>query len=245
VSEPNTRELNARPKRILVVDDEEDVQVLVCRILRDVGYEVDAASDGGEAIEKMSVRRPDLLVLDLMMPGIDGWGVLEHLRRVPDPPPVVVVTARADYSSFTRGVKEGAAAYVFKPFRFHELVATCQKILLSGVRRSTVHDERRKHSRREIMVDVKVLSKERAPIALGELVNLGPGGAQVDLGVPLEVGDSVRIAFHSPAGGFPLSVEGQVRWRGPASRGYAHGLAFVNVSPDEERALGELLTPRD
>lgn len=240
MSDPRTRS-----KRILVVDDEEDVQLLVCRILRDVGYDVEAASDGGEAIEKMSARRPDLLVLDLMMPGIDGWGVLEHLRRVPDAPPVVVVTARADYSSFTRGVKEGAAAYVFKPFRFHELVATCQKILLSGPRRPSVGEERRTSPRRTLMVDVKVLSKERAPIALGELVNLGLGGAQVDLGVPLELGDSVRIAFHSPAGGFPLSLDGAVKWRGPASRGFAHGLAFLQPSPDEEHALAELLKPRD
>lgn len=234
-----------KPKRILVVDDEEDVQVLVCRILKDVGYEVDSASDGGEAIEKMTAHRPDLLVLDLMMPGIDGWGVLEHLRRVPDAPPVVVVTARADYGSFARGVREGAAAYVFKPFRFHELVATCQKVLLSGVRRSAVADERRRSPRRALMVDVKVLSKERAPIALGELVNLGHGGAQVDLGVPLEVGDSVRIAFHGPAGGFPLSLDSQVKWRGTAPRGFAHGLAFQGLSADDERALIELLKPRD
>ena len=234
----------ARLKRILVVDDEEDVQVLVCRILRDVGYEVEAASDGGEAIEKIGQRRPDLLVLDLMMPGIDGWGVLEHLRGLVDPPPVVVVTARADYGSFARGVREGAAAYVFKPFRFHELVATCQKVLLAGVRR-TVTEERRKKERRSLMVDVKVLSKERAPIALGELVNLGPGGAQIDLGVPLEVGETVRIAFHSPAGGFPLSLDGEIRWRGTAPRGFSHGLVFASLSADDEKALADLLKPRD
>jgi CheY-like chemotaxis protein len=237
-------ETSGKPKRILVVDDEEDVQVLVCRILRDVGYEVDAASGGREAIEKIAEAKPDLLVLDLMMPGIDGWGVLEHLRKVPDAPPVVVVTARADYASFARGVREGASAYVFKPFRFHELVATCQKVLLSGVRR-TVADERRKRNRRALMVDVKVLSKDRAPIALGELVNLGPGGAQIDLGVPLDVGDTVRIAFHSPAGGFPLSLDGEIRWRGAVPRGFSHGLVFAALSPDDERALAELLKPRD
>jgi CheY-like chemotaxis protein len=235
---------SAKPKRILVVDDEEDVQVLVCRILRDVGYEVESASDGGEAIEKIAQSKPDLLVLDLMMPGIDGWGVLDHLRKEPDPPPVVVVTARADYGSFARGVREGAAAYVFKPFRFHELVATCQKVLLSGVRR-TVAEERRKRQRRALMVDVKVLSKDRAPIALGELVNLGPGGAQIDLGVPLDVGDTVRIAFHSPAGGFPLSLDGEIRWRGTAPRGFSHGLVFSAPSADDERVLAELLKPRD
>jgi CheY-like chemotaxis protein len=244
ITSPPVAESQSRPKRILVVDDEEDVQVLVCRILRDVGYEVDSASDGGEAIEKIGHRKPDLLVLDLMMPGIDGWGVLEHLRKVPDAPPVVVVTARADYSSFARGVREGASAYVFKPFRFHELVATCQKVLLSGVRR-TVSEERRKRERRDLMVDVKVLSKDRAPIALGELVNLGPGGAQIDLGVPLEVGDTVRIAFHSPAGGFPLSLDGEIRWRGTAPRGFSHGLVFAGLSGEDERALGDLLKPRD
>jgi CheY-like chemotaxis protein len=244
ITSPPVAESQSRPKRILVVDDEEDVQVLVCRILRDVGYEVDSASDGGEAIEKIGHRKPDLLVLDLMMPGIDGWGVLEHLRKVPDAPPVVVVTARADDSSFARGVREGASAYVFKPFRFHELVATCQKVLLSGVRR-TVSEERRKRERRDLMVDVKVLSKDRAPIALGELVNLGPGGAQIDLGVPLEVGDTVRIAFHSPAGGFPLSLDGEIRWRGTAPRGFSHGLVFAGLSGEDERALGDLLKPRD
>jgi len=244
ITSPPVAESHSKPKRILVVDDEEDVQVLVCRILRDVGYEVDSASDGGEAIEKIGHRKPDLLVLDLMMPGIDGWGVLEHLRKMPDAPPVVVVTARADYSSFARGVREGASAYVFKPFRFHELVATCQKVLLSGVRR-TVSEERRKRERRNLMVDVKVLSKDRAPIALGELVNLGPGGAQIDLGVPLEVGDTVRIAFHSPAGGFPLSLDGEIRWRGAAPRGFSHGLVFAGLSSEDERALGDLLKPRD
>src|SRR5262245_10870352 len=108
-------------RRILVVDDEEDVQVLVCRILSDVGYEVQSAADGAEAIEKVQGWRPDLVVLDLMMPGVDGWGFFEHLRGIPDPPRVVVMTARTDYGTFSRGVREGAAAYVYKPFRFHEL----------------------------------------------------------------------------------------------------------------------------
>jgi len=91
------------------------------------------------------------------------------------------------------------------------------------------------------MVEVKVLSRDRAPIALGELVNLGPGGAQVDLGVPLETGDAVRVAFHIPGGETPLSLAGQVRWRTPAARGFAHGLEFRDISADEERQLDELL----
>jgi CheY-like chemotaxis protein len=231
-----------RRPRVLVVDDEEDVQILVARILRDSGFEVDTASDGGEAIERMRVVRPDLIVLDLMMPGIDGWGVLEHLKKTTNPPPVVIVTARTDYGTFTRGVREGGAAFVCKPFRFHELVATCQRLMLPW-ERPTPGAERRRDPRRTLMVEVEVLSRDRAPIALGELVNLGPGGAQVDLGVPLEMDDVVRVAFHVPGGETPLSLAGQVRWRTPAPRGHAHGLKFQDVSADEERQLGELLRP--
>lgn len=234
----------AHPKKILVVDDEEDVQILVQRILKDVGFEVDGAADGAEAIEKLKENRPDLVVLDLMMPRVDGWGVLSFLRGLTDPPPVVVVTARSDYGTFTRGVKEGAAAYVFKPFRFHELVATCQRVLLSEAKRGVpAAQERRRDPRRVLMVEVKVLSRDLAPIALGELVNLGLGGAQVDLGVPLDPGTRVRVAFHVPSGGVTLGLEGVVRWRRPAEKGYAHGLSFLGLDADDERQLRDLLRP--
>ncbi len=234
----------ARPKRVMVVDDEEDVQILVQRILRDVGFEVDAAGDGAEAIEKLGAARPDLIVLDLMMPGVDGWGVLRHLRGVADAPPVVVMTARSDYGTFTRGVKEGAAAYVFKPFRFHELVATCQRVLLAGGRKpEEVTHERRRDPRRVLMVEVNVLSREKHPIALGELINISHGGAQVELGVPLEPATQVRVAFHVPGGGVTLSLEGQVQWRKDAPRGFAHGLAFKDLAPEDQRQLQDLLRP--
>jgi len=231
-------------QKILVVDDEEDVQVLVSRILRDAGYEVTRASDGQEAIDKLGVERTDLIVLDLMMPGVDGWGVLDFLRTQKDPPPVVIVTARTDYATFARGIREGGTAFVCKPFRFHELVATCQRLLLPGARGGPFPGDRRATPRRPLMVEVKVLSRDRAPIALGELVNLGPAGAQVDLGVPLEVGDSVRVAFHVPGGDAPLSLEGEVRWRTSAApRGFAHGLRFHDLALAEERQLAELLSP--
>jgi CheY-like chemotaxis protein len=234
---------DASPPMILVVDDEEDVQVLVTRILHDAGFAVERAADGQQAIDRVRAQRPDLIVLDLMMPVVDGWGVLQFLRTQKDPPPVVIVTARTDYATFARGIREGGTAFVCKPFRFHELVATCQRLLLPGARRAPFPGERRGNARRTLMVEVKVLSRERAPIALGELVDLGRGGAGVDLGVPLEIGDSVRIAFHVPGGEASLSLEGQVRWRAPAVRGFSHGLSFQNLSPDEERQLAELLTP--
>jgi CheY-like chemotaxis protein len=230
-------------KRILVVDDEEDVRVLVCRILRDVGYSVDSAGEGSEALDKVRQQRFDLMILDLMMPGIDGWGVLGGLREFPSAPPVVVMTALADYPTFSRVVKEGAAAYVCKPFRFHELVATCQGVLHSDSKpRPAVSREERRHaSRRSVMVEVRVLSREMSPIALGELMNIGKGGARVDLGVPLERGTTIRVAFHIPGSMHRLTFQGEVVWRGPSSRGFAHGLLFSNLTVEETRLIGELL----
>lgn len=235
--------LETTPKRILVVDDEEDVQILIRRILSDAGYDVASASDGQEALHKIDERAPDLVVLDLMMPGLDGWGVLENLRRRPNPPPVVVVTALADYQAFTRGVREGAAAYVCKPFHFAELVATCQKVLLAATTRTLVTPEQRRESRRRLMVEVQVLSQENRPVAVGELVNLSMGGAQVDLGVALDLGERVRVALSIPRSGFPLGLEGRVQWRLSAQKGFSHGLVFVSLSPSEDRQLRELLRP--
>src|SRR5262245_4468069 len=229
-------------KRILVVDDEEDVQILVSRILRDAGYQIDHASDGREAIDRLDMSMPDLIVLDLMMPVVDGWGVLQYLQTRKDAPPVVIVTARTDYATFARGIREGGTAFVCKPFRFHELVATCQRLLLPGTKGGAFPGDRRGYPRRMLMVEVRVMSRDRAPIAIGEFVNLGPGGAQVELSAPLDVGDMVRVAFHIPGGEATLSLGGQVRWRSPAPRGFSHGVRFQDLSPLEERQLAELLS---
>ena len=75
---------------VLVADDEESVRDLICRILRDVGWDAQAAADGRDALDKMAARRPDLLILDLMMPELDGWGVLDKLRGQDDAPPVLL-----------------------------------------------------------------------------------------------------------------------------------------------------------
>jgi CheY-like chemotaxis protein len=230
-----------RPRRILVVDDEEDVQVLICRILRDSGFEVETAPDGATGLERIQAWQPDLVVLDLMMPGIDGWGVLERLRASPNPPPVVVLTARTDFDTFTRGVREGASAYVFKPFRFHELVATCQRVLLAPPKHAVRH-ERRREARRLLMADVEVMSRAQGPIRMGRLANLSGGGAQLDLVLPLELGDLVRVAFHIPSG-TPVSLEGSVRWRQADAAGFLHGVSFMNLPPEAESQLRELLRP--
>ncbi len=230
-----------RRSRILVVDDEEDVRVLVARLLGAVGHEVESAADGAEALAKIGQQRPDLIVLDLLLPGVDGWEVLRQLQREPDPPPVVILTGRGDFATLTRGVRAGASAYVIKPFRFHELVATCQRVLLavaSGRRDSG--GDRRRESRRFLIVTVDVLGDAGQPVA-GELIELSNGGARIDLAEPRQIGETLRLAFR--VGSPPLALDGRVCWRSETAHGFVHGLEFDAVGPDGRTQLAELLVP--
>ena len=114
------------PKRILVVDDEQDIQTFVSIILGHTGFHVECAGDGYQALEKIDALRPDLVVLDLMMPGLDGWAVLEELRRRPQRPRVVVLSACADPD---RAAREGAVGCLAKPFHPRDLIRVCSEAL--------------------------------------------------------------------------------------------------------------------
>ena len=110
-------------KRVLVVDDEDAIRNLVCQILQMEGFEVDSAVDGEKCLDKVCAFHPDVMVLDLMMPVLDGWGVLERLRGVKPHPAVVVLSARPDR---TRALACGAVDCLGKPFDFHDLVSACR-----------------------------------------------------------------------------------------------------------------------
>jgi CheY-like chemotaxis protein len=226
----------------LVVEDEEEVQILVGRILQSAGHMVDMVSDGAEALEKIRADPPDLIILDLRMPGVDGWTVLDQLAKTADAPPIVVLTGLDDADSFRRGIGGGGTAYVIKPFRFHELLATCQRVLLTASQSREVSVERRRQARRTLIVEVSVLSRENRPFALGELLNLSSSGACIELGLPLDIGERVRVSFNIPRGHSP-HLEGVVRWRRETARGVMHGLAFENVTPQDEDYLRALLQP--
>ena len=118
-------------KRILVVEDEGDLRGLVTRILEDSGYAVLAAGDGWSAIEALQANRPDLILLDLRLPVLDGWTVLEFARRSVPSPAVALMTVCSDADSIERGLRAGIAGCVFKPFRIRDLVTTCDRILAS------------------------------------------------------------------------------------------------------------------
>lgn len=166
--------------KLLIVDDEPDVRALVGRSF---GYErpeftVLEAADGEEALRIVSAERPDLVVLDLMLPGRDGFSVLEELRRTDDVP-VIVLTAKGLERDRVRGLELGADDYVVKPFSPRELVARVDAVLrrarASAPRRGVVE-------RAEVRIDLSARRVTR-------------GGSEVRL-TPTEFNLLAELATH-------------------------------------------------
>ena len=228
-------------RRILVVDDEAELRRLLAWILTDFGHDVETAPDGGEALARLPHSpTPDLVILDILMPRVDGWAVLRALKELTVRPPVLVLTGMVDYPTFLRAVREGAAAFMVKPFRFQDLVGLCNRLLAAEKEQPAV--ERRGALRRLLITDVDLLSAEGIPLARGDLVNLSASGARLDLGVPLEEGHRVRLAVNVPGHVRAFRLEATVQWQRPVPAGFAHGLRFHSVGPEEERFLAEVLS---
>jgi two-component system, OmpR family, phosphate regulon response regulator PhoB len=117
--------------RILVVEDERDIAALVAYHLTKEGYRVRTAEGGHEALQAARAEKPDLMILDLMLPGFSGYEVLQEMRRRPDlmEVPVVVLTARRDEADRVKGLELGADDYVTKPFSPRELVLRVSAVL--------------------------------------------------------------------------------------------------------------------
>jgi DNA-binding response OmpR family regulator len=116
---------------VLVADDDEDILALVAFRLERAGYAVVTAQDGEQALALAREKRPDLAVLDVMMPRLTGYEVTERLRRdeTTSGIPVILLTARAQEADVTRGFEAGADDYVKKPFSPQELRARVQAML--------------------------------------------------------------------------------------------------------------------
>ncbi len=118
-----------QPSRVLVVDDEENISYLVGSALRMAGHDVQTAATGTEAVELAEATHPDVIVLDVMLPDIDGFEVLRKLRGRGIPAPVLFLTARSDTADRVRGLTSGGDDYIVKPFALEELVARVQLAL--------------------------------------------------------------------------------------------------------------------
>src|SRR5947209_16953500 len=119
--------------RVLVVDDDDDIRVLVATLLERIGAVVRQAPDGREGLREFHAWRPDLVILDINMPGMNGWNVLERIRDMSDVP-VLMLTARGDELERVRGLHAGADDYVVKPFGKQELVARVDALIRRAAR---------------------------------------------------------------------------------------------------------------
>jgi two-component system copper resistance phosphate regulon response regulator CusR len=118
--------------RLLVVEDEKRIADFLCRGLEGAGYAVDAAGNGAEALERTHSTDYDLVILDLMLPDMDGIAVLEHIRRAKTSPPVLILSARGSLDDRVKGLETGADDYLVKPFAFVELLARVRALLRRG-----------------------------------------------------------------------------------------------------------------
>lgn len=114
--------------RVLVVEDDPDLQRVVAATLREEGYAVDTAAEGEDALFKARAWEYDAVVLDVMLPGIDGWTVLRGLREVKRTP-VLMLTARDTVADRVRGLNSGADDYLVKPFALTELLARLRALI--------------------------------------------------------------------------------------------------------------------
>lgn len=144
ISEPGQRQ-----QRILVVDDELNIRELISMALRYAEFEVESAIDGSSALAASAQFRPDLLVLDVMLPDIDGFEVARRISQTGVEPRIIFLTARDTTDDKIRGLTLGGDDYVTKPFSIEELIARVRAILRRGSARSD-------HASRLVFADLEL-----------------------------------------------------------------------------------------
>jgi two-component system KDP operon response regulator KdpE len=159
-------------QKILVIDDEEFAIQLLRRCLEDEGYDVVSATDGVQGLQVLEDQWPDLVLLDLMMPGIDGWEVCRQIREWTNVP-VIMLSAVGTDSAKVRGLNQGADDYVTKPFSMTELVARVNAALRRSRSNLTDHAHAKVDDR--LMVD----RARRRILVDGRRVELSPTEYQI------------------------------------------------------------------
>jgi CheY-like chemotaxis protein len=227
--------MNGNRHRVLVVDDERSVRELLDVVLTNAGFEVILAESGEAGLQALDTQSPDLVLLDVIMPGMNAWMFIRNLKERSKTPPVIVISAEHASPKALGTLADTVSAFIPKPFSLNALIATCQQVL--GSKPAATSSDRRNDPRRQLVVNVTLLSESGQPLASGFTRDLGLCGAQIDLGVPLQLTQEIRLALHLPDYWEPLSLQGRVQWR----EGVVLGVQFVDPTSDDQRRLSTLL----
>ncbi len=153
-------------RKVLVIDDTRNIQIMLRDFLESQGFEVEIAGDGIEAFDSIERSQPDLILLDIMMPNMDGYQFISQLRKTSDLP-VIMITAKQQEADIVHGFELGADDYITKPFKLRELLMRMRAVL----RRSTPREEEKPIT---IIGDLQ-LDRSRHKVTLGdEPVELTP-----------------------------------------------------------------------
>lgn len=115
--------------KIMIVDDDSNIRELVIVLLQNNGFEVCEAADGREALQNINIDNPDLAIIDIMMPNMDGFDLCRHLRSYYENMPILMLTAKGELANKVKGFGLGADDYLTKPFEGDELVVRVQALL--------------------------------------------------------------------------------------------------------------------
>lgn len=131
ISGADVRSSNSSSKKILVVEDSRTQRIIICRMLKQNGYDIVEAGDGYEALGQLDKEKPDLILLDIIMPGIDGYKVMSLIKEKPGMKdiPIILLTSRDGLLDKMRGKVAGTSEYLTKPFAYEELIAKVDKYL--------------------------------------------------------------------------------------------------------------------
>ena len=189
-------------RNILVVEDDRNISDLIRMYMEKEGFEVRSAYDGGKAIEEFEKQAPDLVLLDIMLPVMDGWAVCRKIRET-SKVPIIMLTAKGEVNDRITGLEMGADDYIVKPFEMKELMARINAVL----RRSEIPDDTKKKlvfdkliinlDSYELIVDGKVYGREEGVVESGYTISARVGG------------HAIETEF-TPGGKQLLRVDGQV-----------------------------------